>query len=527
MIRVQAQLLLAKNNLERGERLRQKNQRYLSDREIDALTAEFKALEASLKVAQASIAQAQAQLNNSQTNLDYCNITSPVDGVILERLIDPGQTLASQFQTPVLFIVAPDLRKKLHVFASVDESDIGLIRQAYQRQLPVTFNVDAYPGEVFEGAIEQIRFSASEVQSVITYPVVVAAANPDLKLLPGMTAQISFEVDSLQDTLKIPNAALRYYPENIRYVREADRKLLDGSQWVGRRTSSDAASNSPEDTQLSASERAESQQDSNRRHVWIINDGQLEAIEVRVGFSDSRYTVVLEGDLEPGMQLVTGVKKTASQAINHLGKSFRTDVVLGYLSHRLQGLVEEQDAGGPDGTGRRHRHRCRDHHGFDRPARRLVQNQFEALGTNVIVVLPEFQRRGGVRQAMTVTLTAADSKEIAAQCDAVLASSPLVAAMGQVIFGNANWSPNEMFGVGADYLTVRNWPVEAGAFFTEEDIKASARCASSATRSSPSCSRPPIPSIRPCAFVTSPFALSGCWNARGSTWWATTRTTSS
>lgn len=105
----------------------------------------------------------------------------------------------------------------------------------------------------------------------------------------------------------------------------------------------------------------------------------------------------------------------------------------------------------------------------------LVQNQFEALGTNVIVVLPESQRRGGVRQGLTVSLTAADSREIASQCEAVLASSPLVGAMGQVIFGNANWSPNEMFGVGADYLTVRNWPIEAGEFFSEDDIKANAK----------------------------------------------------
>lgn len=105
----------------------------------------------------------------------------------------------------------------------------------------------------------------------------------------------------------------------------------------------------------------------------------------------------------------------------------------------------------------------------------LVQNQFEALGTNVIVVLPESQRRGGVRQGLTVSLTASDSQEIGAQCEAVLAASPLVGAMGQVIFGNANWSPNEMFGVGADYLTVRNWPIEAGEFFGEDDIRANAK----------------------------------------------------
>jgi HlyD family secretion protein len=311
--RVQAQLELAKNNLQRGEKLRQKNQRYLSDREMDALTAEYDALRATLQVAKATVEQAQAQLDNSQTNLDYCDILSPVDGVVLERKIDPGQTLASQFQTPELFVVAPDLRKKLHVFASVDESDIGWIRLAFEQQLPVTFTVDAYPDEVFEGRIEQIRFSATEVQNVITYPVVVATENADLKLLPSMTAQISFEVDAVQDALKIPNAALRFYPEDVRYVREQDRRLLDGSQWALQRSegSSQQESNSLDDSSLIPDDEASvasNRSGAARRHVWVEKDGLLEAIEVSVGFSESRFSVLEKGDLSEGVRLVTGRK---------------------------------------------------------------------------------------------------------------------------------------------------------------------------------------------------------------------------
>lgn len=307
--RVEAQLALAKNNMQRGERLRLKNQKYLSDREMDALIAEFKALEAALQVAKATVEQAQAQLNNSLTNLDYCNILSPVDGVILERKIDPGQTLASQFQTPVLFVVAPDLRKKLYVFASVDESDIGLIRRASEQKLPVTFNVDAYPGEVFEGSIEQVRLAATELQSVITYPVIVAAANPDLKLLPSMTAQISFEVESLTDVLKVPNAALRFYPDSTEFVRPEDRTLLDGSQWARRRNSeNEDGDQDNQPVNLSAEEKAQSQRSSNRRHVWVEKNGLLQAIEVEVGFSDSRHTALLSGEIQDGMQLVTGRK---------------------------------------------------------------------------------------------------------------------------------------------------------------------------------------------------------------------------
>ncbi len=317
--RVEAQLKLAKNNLDRGERLREKDERYLSEREMDGLRAEYAAQQAGLRVAKASVLQATAQLSNSKTNLNYCDIRSPVNGVILARKIDPGQTLASQFQTPELFIVAPDLRKKLHVFATVDESDIGLIRKAYEEKLPVTFSVSAYPDEVFQGVIEQVRYEATELQNVITYPVVVATENPDLKLLPSMTAQLSFEVANVKDVVQIPNSALRYYPENIEWVREEDRKLLDGSQWS--QNSNDEANPTVEADESVAEDDAEVEPSgtasvekkkpkvSNRRHVWVVKDDQLQAIEVKIGFSDSRFTVVESGEITTEMELVTGVKK--------------------------------------------------------------------------------------------------------------------------------------------------------------------------------------------------------------------------
>lgn len=318
--RVEAQLELSKYNLDRGERLRKKDERYLSDREIDGLRADFAVQEANLRVAKASVQQATAQLNNSKTNLNYCDIRSPVNGVILARKIDPGQTLASQFQTPELFVVAPDLRKKLHVFATVDESDIGLIRKAYEEQLPVTFTVSAYPDEEFKGVIEQVRYEATELQNVITYPVVVATENPDLKLLPSMTAQLSFEVSSVTDVLRIPNAALRYYPENIEWVREEDRKLLDGSQWnrdandeanstVEAEADETVSADSDQEADQEAGANAPKRKDSNRRHVWVIKDERLHAIEVKIGFSDSRFTIVESGEVTEDMELVTGVKK--------------------------------------------------------------------------------------------------------------------------------------------------------------------------------------------------------------------------
>ncbi|MEM9646708.1 MAG: efflux RND transporter periplasmic adaptor subunit, partial [Planctomycetota bacterium] len=158
--RVEAQLQQSLNNYQRGRNLRARNQGFLSDREMDALTFEVKSLQAQRRLAKASIKQAKATLETSQANLNYCEIKAPVDGVVIDRKIDPGQTLAAQFQTPELFIVAPDLREKVHIFASVDEADMGMIQKADHEQREVTFTVDAHPDEVFEGFIEQIRVSS-------------------------------------------------------------------------------------------------------------------------------------------------------------------------------------------------------------------------------------------------------------------------------------------------------------------------------------------------------------------------------
>lgn len=302
VVRVQAQLQQAHNNFARGKKLREKNEGYLSDKEMDQLNFDCQGLEAQLLLAKASVRQATASLENSRANLEYTEIRSPVDGIVIDRKIDPGQTLAAQFQTPELFIIAPDLREKMHVFASVDEQDIGLLQKAFEEKRPVSFTVSAYEGEVFEGVIEQIRVSSTEVQSVVTYPVVVAAANPELKLLPGMTATVSFEVDTKDDVLKVPNTALRFFPEDVRYVRAEDKALLDGSRW----TSTDQ---NDSDAVLSAEEKAKAEVEKNKRHVWVQDGDFLRAIEIVTGISESRYTVVESGELEDGTELVTGLER--------------------------------------------------------------------------------------------------------------------------------------------------------------------------------------------------------------------------
>ena len=298
--RAQAQLQQAVNNEARALSLQKENEDFISDQELDQLKFNRVALEAALEVANASIDQAQANLDNSLANLGYTEIRSPVSGMIIDRKIDPGQTLAAQFQTPELFVVAPNMREKMHIYASVDEADIGLIRSAQETGRPVHFTVDAYRDDLFEGMVEEIRFSSTELQNVVTYPVIVAAPNPDLKLLPGMTASISFRVDESEDVIRIPNAALRFYPD-IKHVRKEDRKLLEGKNW-------EQEADQDDDAAMSAIEKAAARKKRNRRHVWVVDGEFLKAIEVETGLSDSKYSELVSGEVKEGRKLVTGIE---------------------------------------------------------------------------------------------------------------------------------------------------------------------------------------------------------------------------
>src|SRR5438552_3241804 len=160
---------------------------------------------AGLQQAKAQLQQAEADLNRARLNLEYCNIYSPVDGVVISRNIDVGQTIAASLQSPTLFTIANEL-SQMQVNANVDEADIGNISD----QADVQFTVDAFPNEVFKGAISEIRLNPQTVQNVVTYSVIIGISNPDLKLKPGMTANITITVDQRDNALKIPNAYLRY-----------------------------------------------------------------------------------------------------------------------------------------------------------------------------------------------------------------------------------------------------------------------------------------------------------------------------
>lgn len=307
VFRVKAQLQQAINDEKRAIALRTEDATFIAQAEMDKFKFARLSLDAQLKVAETAVSQAQATLENSQANLNYTKILSPVDGIVIERKVDPGQTVAAQFQTPELFIVAPDMRKEMHIHASVDEADIGWLKLAQQKQYPVTFTVDAYPEKLFNGTILEIRLNATTTQNVVTYPVIVSAANPDLELLPSMTASLSFQVDHRDDVIKIPNAALRFYP-NAKHVRQEDIPILEGQAKVNPSDDQEEAQQS--EKSLSAQDRTKRRKDRSRRHVWIVEGDFLRAVEVTTGLSDSQFTEMVSGSLKQGDALVTGIQAT-------------------------------------------------------------------------------------------------------------------------------------------------------------------------------------------------------------------------
>jgi HlyD family secretion protein len=298
--RAEAMLQQAKNDERRSGQLNQSQDGFISQAEIDQFRFARMMREAELQVAQTNVEQSQAQLDNSQANLAYTEILAPCDGIIIDKKIDVGQTLAAQFQTPEMFVVAPEMDERMHIYASVDEADIGWIRKAQETGQLVRFTVDAYPDELFDqGKIVQVRLSSKEEQNVITYPVIVETPNTDLKLLPGMTANLSFQINSKSNILKVPNPALRFYPNRDK-VHPDDRKILDGFE--------DQKEFADSPKMVSADEKAENSKALSYRHVWVDDGKFLRAKKVKIGISDNRYTELIEGELTQGQELVIGEK---------------------------------------------------------------------------------------------------------------------------------------------------------------------------------------------------------------------------
>lgn len=305
--RVEALLQQARNDEARAGRLRSQNVDFIAQAEMDQVKFARLSLEAQLTIAKASVDQSLASLSQSEANLNFCEIRSPEDGMIIERKVEPGQTLAAQFQTPELFVVGVGMREKMHIYADVDESEIGLIRDAAERDQPVSVTVNAYPNDLFEGDIEEVRFSAVETQNVVTYPVIVGSPNPDLKLLPGMTADLSFQIQKKTDITKIPKSALRFYPADKSFVHEDDHPIIDGTEASGVNEERDESGLSEVD-ESSAQERVLANKKAKRKHVWYVDGEKLRAVEVEIGLSDNRFSELVSGEIPEGKELVTGQK---------------------------------------------------------------------------------------------------------------------------------------------------------------------------------------------------------------------------
>ena len=267
--------------------LKLKRAHELFDRQLipatDLETAESTARtsDAAVKGAEAQVVQAKASLNQAQVNLSHTIIRAPIDGVVIARNVDVGQTVASSLQAPTLYIIARDLTE-MRVNASIDESDIGEITP----QQKVRFRVDAYPNESFTGTVSQVRLQPVVQQNVVSYVTVIDVPNPALKLKPGMTAAVTIETGRADDVVKVPNAALRFKPSGAAGGTGSARGNGRGS----------------------------TPSEEDRGAVWVLAQDRPARVPVRTGISDGRDTAILEGDLTPGMPVVTGTTATTTPA---------------------------------------------------------------------------------------------------------------------------------------------------------------------------------------------------------------------
>lgn len=269
----------------------------------DSIVAQVDSDRAAIQQAEAQVAQKAASLKVAQTNLDYTIIRAPIDGTVVNRSIDIGQTVAASLQAPTLFTIALDLTK-MQVYAKTDEGDVGEIRPGHNAD----FRVDAFPKDLFHGVVHQVRMNATTVQNVVTYDTIVDFDNPELKLFPGMTAYVSIPVASVVDVVKVPNAALRYKPDlPAQKIQELYRKYgID----VPQSAAAPRMAGQPEQPGGVARPRPSSSTNSasERAIVWkLLPDRSLEPVLISTGLTDHTYTAVLTGDLKPGEELVTGV----------------------------------------------------------------------------------------------------------------------------------------------------------------------------------------------------------------------------
>lgn len=287
--KARADLVDARRTMERNRQLVKDG--VVSQADFDSAETKYKEALASVRSAQGSVGQTRGSYRQAQTNLRYATIKSPVDGIVVSRNVDVGQTVAASFQTPTLFTIAQDLTK-MQIDTSIDEADIGKIKVGQ----PVTFSVDAYPETEFRGVVAQVRNAPIINQNVVTYDVVVTVDNKEMKLKPGMTANVSIEVMKKENALKIPSAALRFNP----------RKGGDDGFTKGNGTSGRAARPSGQ-------------------RVYALKDGKPAPVSVKTGVSDDSYVELVSGEVREGQALIieqTQAKKKPAQSGGAMGPRF-------------------------------------------------------------------------------------------------------------------------------------------------------------------------------------------------------------
>lgn len=252
--------------------------------DIDAADAALKRAMAERASAKADVAEVSATLESNEIDLSKTVIHSPVDGIVLVRAVEPGQTVAATLQTPVLFVLAEDLTKmELHV--SVDEADVGKVRAGQQ----ATFTVDAYPDRTFSAQIADVHYGAQEIEGVITYEAVLNVDNQDLSLRPGMTATANIVVERVADVLLVPNAALRFSPP-------AEEEARQGGGLLGRLIPHPPRGASKNGERPSADQRMQ--------RVWVLKDGKPIPVRIATGPTDGITTEVVQGEIEAGAPLI-------------------------------------------------------------------------------------------------------------------------------------------------------------------------------------------------------------------------------
>jgi len=332
-----ANVLAARANIQKAQatlvdsgRIRDRNRQLFSRNliarsDLDTSEANYDANEAQVAASRAQAAQAEASLRFAETNLRYSKIVSPVDGTVVSRNVDVGQTVAASFQTPTLFTIAQDLTK-MQIDTSVDEADIGKIEKAQ----PVEFTVDAYPDTTFLGRVHEIRIAPTTVQNVVTYDVVVRVSNDDLKLKPGMTANVTIIVAAKDNVLKVPNAALRFKPPE-KDGAPPSKTAATGATNGGPRANGNLPSKTARAEAPNGSPRLGPPGDSLKsirigtsgpgsggmpgkayrsgapqtRAVWILAERKPKRIPVTVGISDGAFTEIISGDLKEDQEVIT------------------------------------------------------------------------------------------------------------------------------------------------------------------------------------------------------------------------------